>query len=41
MSQAIWPQVQKTFAARGLEIVSISAVTGKGVTEVLWRIAAC
>jgi GTPase len=36
--QTTWPQVQQTFAARGLEILSISAATGKGVKDVLWRI---
>jgi len=36
--QAAWPQVQRACADRGLEIVSISAVAGQGVKEVLWRI---
>jgi GTPase len=36
--QAAWPQVQQTFAGRNLEILSISAATGQGVKDVLWRI---
>lgn len=33
-----WPAVQAQLQARGLEALAISAVTGEGTREVLWRV---
>jgi GTP-binding protein len=38
-AQALWPSIQKTMGARGQEAMSISAVTGEGVKEMLRSVA--
>ncbi len=36
-AQARWPQVKQALEARGYEVYPISALTGQGVRQVLWR----
>ena len=38
-AQENWPTVRDTLRARGLEVFSISGLTGEGVRELLWRTA--
>ena len=38
-AQAVWPAVKKAMEARGKPILSISALTGQGVREMLGRVA--
>ncbi|MEA3459457.1 MAG: GTPase ObgE [Chloroflexota bacterium] len=38
-AREIWPSVEETIAEWGQEAMSISALTGEGVREILWRVA--